>query len=242
MSRNSMLLPAARNRYRIQLGCLLTGLFVALSWTQEKPVSENQRASAQREAFPGARFALERGDVVAFLGGADVEAAQQGGHLEALLAAEYRGLDVRFRNFGWEGDTVEARPRDVNFPPLREHLRRAGATVVVLQFGRSEALSGRAGLARFVANYEKLLDECAQQTPCLALVTPPPFEKGGGLLPDLSARNSDLAEYASAIRTLARQRNLPLVDVFGELGGATPHEPRLTHDGLQFTPRGHALV
>src|SRR5439155_4945101 len=30
--------------------------------------------------------------------------------------------------------------------------------------------------------------------------------------------------------------------VFAELGGATHHEPRLTEDGLQFTPRGHALV
>src|SRR5205814_9296291 len=137
MFRNSVLPPAARNRYRIRLGCLLTGLFVALSWTQEKPISENQRASAQREPFPGARFVLERGDVVAFLGGADVEAAQQGGHLEALLAARNRGLDLRFRNFGWEGDTVHTQPRDVGFPTLQEHLRRAGVSVIAFQFGRS---------------------------------------------------------------------------------------------------------
>src|SRR5437870_3025487 len=185
MSRTSLLPPAARNRCRIQLGCLLTCLFAAVGSTLEKPVPESQLAAAQREPLAGVRFHLQRGDVVAFVGGADVEAAQQGGHLEALLAARYRGLDVRFRNFGWEGDTVQARPRDVNFPPLREHLRRVGATVVVLQFGRTEALGGGAESARFVGDYGKLLDECAQQTQRLTLVTPPPFEKGGGLLPDL---------------------------------------------------------
>src|SRR5206468_4043244 len=110
-----------------------------------------------------------------------------------------RGLDVRFRNFGWEGDTVYTQPRDVGFPSLKEHLRRAGVSVIALQFGRSEALSGRGGLAAFVSDYQKLLDECARQTPRLALVTPPPFEKGGGWLPDLSARKADLA------RAFARQ-------------------------------------
>ena len=61
-------------------------------------------------------------------------------------------------------------------------------------------------------------------------------------MPDLSARNSDLAEYADAIRNLSRQRNLPLVDLFAELGGTTHREPRLTDDGLQLTPRGQAYL
>ena len=74
------------------------------------------------------------------------------------------------------------------------------------------------------------------------LVTPPPFEKGGGLLPDLSKRNIDLAECAEAIRGLARERHLPIVDVFAELGGVNHLAPRLTDDGLQLTPQGHASV
>ena len=94
---------------------------------------------------------MERGEVVAFLGGADVAAAQHRGHLEALLTVNFRGLDVRCRNFGWEGDTVFARPREVGFPPLAWHLKQARATVIVLQFGRSEALGGRAALPGLVA-------------------------------------------------------------------------------------------
>ncbi|MBI3851602.1 MAG: hypothetical protein HY298_15190 [Verrucomicrobia bacterium] len=185
---------------------------------------------------------LERGDVVAFLGGTDVAAAQHTGHLETLLAAQYRGLGVRFRNFGWEGDTIFAQPRDVGFPSLQSHLQRACASVIVLEYGRAEALGGRDALPSFTAAYGKLLDECAHQTPRLVLVTPPPFEKGGGLFPDLSKRNGDLTAYAKSIRQLARRRGLPLVDLFAELGGESHREPRLTEDGLQLTPRGHALV
>jgi lysophospholipase L1-like esterase len=195
-----------------------------------------------RTPFPGGRFTLERNDVVAFLGGADVAVAQHTGHLETLLAAKYRGLGVRFRNFGWEGDTVYAQPRDFGFPPLKAHLQRAQASVIVIQFGRNEALRGRSGLPGFTAAYEKLLDACAQQTPRIVLVTPPPFEKAGELLPDLTARNSDLAGYAGALRGLTQQRGLPLVDLFSELGGAGDSEARMTDDGLQFTPRGHALI
>ncbi len=233
-------------QFRRVLACLLTAL-VSVSGAdlpgapKERPGSASTNA-AQRRPFPDARFILQPGDVVAFVGGADVEGAQHVGHLEALLAARNRGLDARFRNFGWEGDTVYTQPRDVGFPPLKEHLRRAGVSVIALQFGRSEALSGPGGLAGFLSDYQKLLDECARQTPRLVLVTPPPFEKGGGCLPDLSARNSDLAEYAGAIRNLARQRNLPLVDLFAELGGRTHREPRLTDDGLQLTPRGQAYL
>ncbi|TMQ00875.1 MAG: hypothetical protein E6L09_05130 [Verrucomicrobia bacterium] len=237
------LCPVWRRLFFRQACLLVCGLTAAAATAvQEQSLSADHTAAARPGPVADARLVLERGDVVAFVGGADVESARQEGHLEALLAARYREFELRFRNFGWEGDTVHARPRDVNFPSLREHLRRAGATAIVLQFGRTEALGGRDGLAGFVTDYERLLDECAQQTPRLVLVTPPPLEKGGGLLPDLSLRNVDLAEYADAIRRLAHRRNLVLVDVFADLGGANHHEPRLTADGLQLSARGQALV
>ena len=226
------------------LACLLAPMVSVSGADLSGSLKEGPRSAKTNAAqpFPAARFILEPGDVVAFVGGADVEAAQHGGHLEALLAVVNHGLNVRFRNFGWEGDTVHSQPRDVGFPRLQEQFRRAGVSVIALQFGRTEALGGRGGLAGFISDYQKLLDECARQTPRLMLVTPPPFENGGGWLPDLSARNSDLAEYADAIRNLARQRNLPLVDLFAELGGRTHREPRLTDDGLQLTPRGQAYL
>src|SRR5438477_6313461 len=174
MPRHLILILLARNECSLRLGLVLALLLapIGLAFSadllpaaQNPPVEAANRSDAQREPFPGGRFVLKRGDVVAFVGGADIEAAQHTGHLEALLAAKYRGLDVRFRNFGWEGDTVHAQPRDFGFPPLKVHLQRAGVSVIVLQFGRSEALGGRNGLSVFVSDYQKFLDECARQTP-----------------------------------------------------------------------------
>src|SRR5262245_9245930 len=97
-----------------------------------------------------ASLRFQHGDVIAFLGGADVAAAQHTGHQEALIAAPHRQLGLRFRNLGWEGDTVSTQPRDVGFPPLETRLAHAEATVIVLQFGRAEALAGRGAMASFV--------------------------------------------------------------------------------------------
>src|SRR2546423_13216269 len=92
---------------------------------------------ARVNAYDLPPFTLQTNDVVAFVGGADVAAAQFSGHLEALLAVKFPG--ARFRNFGWEGDTVFTQPRDLGFPSLVEHLKRAGVSVIFLQFGRAEA-------------------------------------------------------------------------------------------------------
>ena len=184
---------------------------------------------------------LKCDDVVAFVGGADVAASQHSGHLEALLAIQFPG--ARFRNFGWEGDTVFERPRMVGFPSLKTHLERAGVSVVFLQFGRAEVLEGRHSLPAFVDAFEKLLDELAPLKARLVLVTPPPFENAGGtLLPDLFLRNEDLSGHVDAIRSLAQKQKLPVVDLFKELGGVSHRKPRLTRGGLQLTERGEALL
>ena len=185
-------------------------------------------------------FQLLSNDVVAFVGGSDVAAAQFGGHLESLLTVKFPG--ARFRNFGWEGDTVFAQPRDVGFPPLAEHLKRARVSVIFLQFGRAEVLSGKETVPNFYAAMEKLVAECAKQSPRIVLVAPPPFEDGPDPLPDLSQRNTQLAAHVTALRTLSRQRSLLLLDLFSEFGGVAHNEPRLTDNGFQITPRGHALV
>src|SRR5829696_5284763 len=108
-------------------------------------------------SFAATAIELRTNDMVAFVGGSDVAAAQFTGHLETLLAVKFTG--TRFRNFGWEGDTVFAQRRDVGFPPLAEHLKRAGLTVVFLEFGRAEALDSRSSVSNFVAAYEKFIGE-----------------------------------------------------------------------------------
>ena len=192
---------------------------------------------------PSVRAAVEfrTNAVVAFVGGANVAAAQHSGHLESLLTLTHPRHRLRFRNLGWEGDTVYAQPRDVGFPPLTNLLRKAGATVVFLQFGGTEAFGGTNDLPLFVAAYEKMLGDFSTVTPRLVLVTPPPFEQTGPPLPDLTRRNPDLAAFADAVRNLAKRRSLPVVDLFTELSG--PRSPvGLTFDGHQFSDRGQGFV
>jgi hypothetical protein len=165
-----------------------------------------------------------------------VASAQHTGHLEALLTVKFP--DARFRNFGWEGDTVFQQRRDFNFPPLKEHLKQAGASVIVLQFGRMESMSGARGLESFEAAYGKLLDDFELITPRIVLVTPPGFEKATAPLPDLTPHNADLDKYAAAIRRVASSRKLLVIDLFQQLR----NEADLTSDGLQLTERGHATV
>lgn len=172
-----------------------------------------------------AQFAFRTNDVVAFVGGTDVVTAQQAGHLEALLTIHYRPLKLRFRNFGWEGDTVFAQPRDFGFPPLEKHLEHARATVIVFQFGRGEALD-RHPADEFIAAYKNFLERFTNLTSRFLLVIPPRFDKSAGLLPDLSLNNRLAADYAKGIRQL----KLPTIDLSS-----------VTAD-LQIAARGHALI
>src|SRR5205085_7225922 len=71
---------------------------------------------------------LHANDVLGFVGGGDLSAAQFTGHLESLLAAHYP--TIHFRDFAWEGDTVYEQPRDFGFLPLKTHLEKAQATVL----------------------------------------------------------------------------------------------------------------
>ena len=180
-------------------------------------------------AFQAQAFSFRTNDVIAFLGGTDVVTAQQSGHLETLLTLHYRSLNLRFRNFGWEGDTVFAQPRDVGFPPLEQHVKNAEATVIVCEFGRAEALEGHSA-AGFAAAYSNFLARFANQTSRILLVIPPRFERVGGLLPDLTKLNGLLANYAAAIRRLG----YPTIDL-SRLAG-------LADDGLQITDYGHAII
>lgn len=174
-------------------------------------------------------------DIVGFIGGGDVAAAQHTGHLESLLGASFP--KVRFRNFGWEGDTVFAQPRDYNFPPLSEHLRKAKVTVAFIQFGRTEALSLQP--TDFASAYKKFIYQISPAVKTLILVTPIAFENPGAPLPDLSRRNERLKTISRTIQQIGNEKNFWVVDLFSAL---EKQSERLTDDGLQLTALGHAEV
>jgi hypothetical protein len=174
-------------------------------------------------------FSFRTNDVVAFVGGADVVTAQESGHLETLLTIHHWPLKLRFRNFGWEGDTVFAQPRDLGFPPLEQHLKAAGVTVLVSEFGRAEALEGHSAI-EFAGAYSNFLARFTNEALRIILVVPPVCETNSQSFPDLAKRNALLLEYRRAIRGMGH----PVVDLSNLAG--------LTDDALQITTRGHARI
>jgi hypothetical protein len=185
---------------------------------------------------------LRATDIVAVLGGEDMVAWQRNGLFETLLASR-AGVEMpRFRYLAWEADTVFDQQRDLNFPKWPEQLNRAGATVILCQFGQAESLRGPAELENFTRAYDRLLGVFTARTPRVVLLSPTPFENPGGALPDLSRRNADLARYVEAIRQLAQRRGLPFVDLFGPLLSRRGTTPRLTRDGLHLSAHGHLLA
>jgi len=190
-----------------------------------------------------ALLTLQEKDVVTFLGGTNMVHLQQSGQLEVMLTQSFSGARPRFRDLSWESDTVFRqgsvieRWRKDGFGNHDDQLKRIGTTVLCIQFGQLESLSGPTGLEPFRKSYQQLIDRVSKQTRQIVLITPTPFEKPPSpLIPDLSKRNDDLAAYVEVITELARQRELLMVDLF--------HKSlvKLTDNGMHVTPPAQARV
>ena len=185
---------------------------------------------------------VQENDVIALTGGSNMERTRFNGFLQThLIAAKPQG-GIKVRNFGWEGDTVFEQWRDAGSATStsswrqqrewRKQLRDAGATVVLAQFGQMESLAGMAKLPQFIAAYEKLLGEFAEEGRRVALILPVAFEG------KLAAHNESLAAYAKAIRDLASKLKLNLIEIEKD-GGS---RGAITDNGYQLNEAGHRLV
>lgn len=183
---------------------------------------------------------LRTNDVIGLAGGGVWVAEQRDGYLEAALRQTHPGHRLRVRNFGWEGDTVGSHLREVNYPSVPALMKRHGVTVALLQFGQSESFAGEAGLPAFRRDYTQLLEALAAVTPRLVLITPLPFESPPAPIPDLAARNPQLAAYVGVIRELGAARGLPVIDLFASVPASTGLS--LTTDGRQISARGEAVL
>jgi mono/diheme cytochrome c family protein/glucose/arabinose dehydrogenase len=187
--------------------------------------------------FKDGKFELGQDEVVVFIGQENFVREAKSGEIESRLATAFAGKNPVFRSMAWEADTVHEQWRDLNFGPWKGQLETAGATTLILQFGQAEALQGRAGLAKFKADYYRLLDEFTRHTPRIVLLSPVGFMPSDRP-PDLTTpeRQQDLAAYAAAVADIATQRGLPYVD----LTEATLGEASV--DGMHLSPVGLSKV
>ncbi len=206
-------------------GCLAIALTL--------PTSTTQAATPLR---------LQTNEVIALVGGGAWVVEQRDGYLESALRLTHPGQPLRIRNFGWDGDTVSSRPREVNYPSVPSQLRQFGVTLALLQFGQNESWAGESGLMTFRQDYLRLLDEIGAVTPRLVLVTPLPFEARPAPAPDFKVRNAELAKYVAVVHELAGQRGLPLIDLFSTARTPAGHSSPWTTDGRQLSAQGQAVA
>ncbi|MEM7386457.1 MAG: PVC-type heme-binding CxxCH protein, partial [Verrucomicrobiota bacterium] len=193
------------------------------------------------EGVPFLGGKLGKGEVIAFMGGTDMVRMQKEGRLEAALSHHFRAVQPKFRDLAWEGDTVyhqstvRERWREEAFGDLNEQLKKVGATVVIAQFGKMEALEKPFArndtahttpdterrrrkfdkrMKEFVRGYEKLVDELEKENRRVVLVEPVGFEWGFGR--GNEAPLIALGLYRNEIAKLAMRRKLQLVTVTDE--------------------------
>ena len=202
-------------------------------------------------AFIGVAFAaaepleLQKGDVVAFVGGADLVRMQDDGRLEAALTLRFREANPQFRDLAWEGDTVyfqnavRERWRTEAFGGWSEQLRRIKATVVIFQFGKMESFEGVAKIAQFKEAYGKLIDDLAGEGRRAILLAPSPFEWPA------ARERAALNSYTKAVASLAKSKKIPFITgnqadsveafILGLTGKTEPNGP--TYEQIRSTVR-----
>ena len=230
-----------RRRSKCRVRFLFSGLVLsALIQAAEKP----------------APLVLKSGDRVAFLGDSLIEDEQHAGWIELMLTTRFREHDVTFRNLGWSADTPggDSRlglsqynagwdPPDENWKQLWRQLNEVKPTVVMIGYGMASSFAGPAGLAKFKADYVRLVETILKEQPPLRLVLIGPVRHAdlGAPWPDGRQHNEQIAAYSAAIREIATERNLLFIsldDVLGKLARSVTPTP-LSPNGIHLTAAGY---
>jgi putative heme-binding domain-containing protein len=194
--------------------------------------------------LPASKLPLEvmRGERIAFVGGSTAERMNLFGHFEALLHLRFPDRELVIRNFARPADEVSVRQRPNDYTKLGDPMYAFNPDTLLCFFGFNESFSGPEGVAKFKADYEKLLDEYAtkyprddaKSPPRFVLVSPIAFEPTGDkCLPDGQKENTNLRLYAAAAADVAKKRGIAFIDLF------TPTLPLLARESrLKLTING----
>lgn len=221
-----------------------------------KPPAVTPAASAllsplARPQEPIARFTndfnISSDQTIVIMGSTNALNTSQNGYLETLLAAAWPKHHLRFRNMAWQADTVYVQQRPRNFHAAskpgygeRDGRQKTAADIVFFWMGQAESLEGVERLDAFKSAYAKHLDQIAEYTRRIVLVTPVPFSDPLNIGLDIDKRNQSLAAYVEAIKKLGREKDLPVVDLFGTIHRKTPKS--YSHNGIYLSSSGHWLA
>src|SRR5579884_124384 len=155
-------------------------------------------------------YELKSGDRVLLVGDALMERAQSYGYFEESLTVQFPDRNIQFRNIGWSGDTPEGISRasfdwdkpGKGFEQLTNQIAFVQPTVVIIGYGMANSFDGSAGVPKFKAGLNKLVDAietiCTNKPVRLIFLSPIRHENLGAPLPDPTEHNKQLALYTRA--------------------------------------------
>ncbi len=117
---------------------------------------------------------------------------------------------------------------------------------MLLNYGANASYEGEAGVEKFVAGYERLIQMLQKASPeaRIALLTPLPQEQLPAPFPSADKHNAELAVYRDAIVKIGEKHGFVVVDLFEAFGEgkhknlASAMDP-LTDNGLHLTQGGY---
>jgi hypothetical protein len=193
-------------------------------------------------------LSLKDGDRIVWIGNTLVEREQRYGYWETALQAAVPDKAITFRNLGWSGDTVFGDSRAGFDTPAQGFQRLVGLTlelkptVIIVSYGMNEAFEGLAGLPRFVAGLEKLLDALSPANARIVLTSPIDYESRVLRVALEPSQYSDLKAYAGAIGEVASKRKLRFADLDKAVkewkGGMNPRR-QVTYNGMHLAEDGY---
>jgi lysophospholipase L1-like esterase len=189
-------------------------------------------------------FVFQDGDRVVLLGSTLIEREQKYGFWELALTLKNRDKNVTFRNLGWSGDTVNGEARNgfdespKGFERLVTLTKELKPTVIVICYGHNESFEGKAGVSKFTAGLEKLLDALAPTKARVVLMTPTPFERVGPIA-DPDPRNLSLTDYCDVMSVTAIKRGTGFFDLYRKVILTPRLAPPHTENGIHLSPDGY---
>ena len=217
--------------------------------------------TSTRAAAP---FELKDGDRVIFLGDTLIEREQTYGWIELMLTTRFPDRNVTFRNLGWSADLPDGESRlglslaQAGVEPageawklLQKQIEETKPTVAFIGYGMAASFDGAAGLPKFKADYERLLDTIEKLSPgCrLVLLSPIKHEKLPAPLPDPAKHNEQLDLYTKAIGEIATARkgafvsmSLQFETMARPLFNQAASQVKLTENGIHLSAQGYEMA
>ena len=206
-----------------------------------------------------APFELRDGDRVVFLGDTFIEREQYHGWIELMLTTRFPDRNLTFRNLGWSADTpagdsrfgrsllqAGTEPADEGGKQLVKQLEDAKPTVVFIGYGMASSFDGQAGLAKFKADYNRLLDTIEKISPTVRFVLVEPISHNDTLawnhcvaLEEERAHNKNLNLYRAAIREIGQSRAARIISLQRLTGSSNA---AWTDNGIHLTSYGYILA